>query len=182
MSYNKYTCYVLCEDRDHFNFISGYLKKKGVTREKIKLAKDYPEGRGDAKNFVRLNYTEEARKIRQKPKNVLLIVLLDADEEDFENIVGSFDDKDNVFVASPKRNIETWFYYFHNKGKADCVDESVDRKGGRREKALYKPSTCGELFVDIIDNIRNGQTPLHLPPSLNATAQRIIELEKKYHR
>jgi len=186
MSYGKYSYYILCEDRAHFNFVYGYLTKKGVNSRKIYPAKDFPEGKRDAKNFVRLNYAEEIKKIHQRPVNTVLIVFRDADKENAEDIVDSFDNKNkNVFVASPKRNIETWFYYFHHKddekNKTECANETVDRKGGRREKFLYKHTWCGGQFVDIINGIKNGQVPLYLPPSLNATAVRVIEYEKNYH-
>ena len=182
MSYDKYSYYVLCEDNDHFTFVYSYLKKKGANGRRINLAKEFPRGRGSGKKFVELSYAEEVRKINQRPENTVLIVLCDIDKENDEDVVDSFATKNKkVFIAFPKRNIETWFYFFANRSDPSSTDEMNDRKGLPGQNSKYKPSWCGEQFVDIINGIKNGQSPLHLPPSLSATAERVIEYEKDHH-
>jgi len=180
MSYDKYSYYVLCEDRAHFGFVYGYLMEMGAKRGKINTIIDFPEGKSDAKKFVQSNYGIAVEKMKQKSANTVLIVLRDADLDEHSTVLKFFDNSmNNVFIAVPKQNVETWFYFFANKDNAESKDETKDRKlWYRQHNEKPKPAFCGKQFVDVIKCKKNNQSIPNIPASLDATVSRIIEYEE----
>jgi hypothetical protein len=180
VSYNKYYYYVLCEDRAHFNFVYGYLEEKGANCRKIKPIFDYPEGKGDAKDFVRSNYAQAVKIIKQKTANTILLVLCDADKDKDGVDLRFFDNDctDKAFVAIPKQNIETWFYFLANINDSESANEAVDRKLWHRQRAEKpKPARCGKQLVDVINDFKAGRPNPNIPASLGATVSQIIKYE-----
>jgi hypothetical protein len=160
--------------------VSGYLKEKGANSRKILSIKDYPEGASDAKKFVHSNYEWALSEMTKKPANTFLVIMQDADKETQYDVLHSFSGlTDRVFVVVPKRNIETWFYFFAHKNDIDAASESDDRKQWyKHNDEKPKPATCGREYVDIVNAKKNGQSIPNIPASLDATTEQIILCEK----
>jgi ribosomal protein L11 methylase PrmA len=154
--------------------------EKGANRRKVSTIFDFPEGKSDAKKFVQLNYEMALKKMKQMSAKTVLIVLRDADMDEYNEVLSSFGDSvSNVFITIPKRNIETWFYFFANKN-AESQDETINRKDWyKNNNEKPKPVHCGKQLVDLINNYKSGQSIPHIPVSLDATVSRIIKYEEK---
>lgn len=131
MDYAKFRYYILCEDRDHFHFIRGWLQGKGVDIRKI-IEPDYLPLASCAKDYVKRQFTAYRQKIRAKAQsdNVALIVVMDADNNAVSDCCKYFpiEKKDPIFVVIPKWSIETWAGFLITPDPVQFVNEDVSCK------------------------------------------------------
>jgi hypothetical protein len=163
---------VLCEDKRQYYFVQSYLCRKGVSNRKIRSF-GLPNG-GDAKQFVHANYQDALRRIRKDEKDILIVVR-DADKEDYNDVIKKFDDSAS-FMVIPKRHIETWYYYLDNPNLSESNDESCKRKD-QYPKTGVKPTRYGEKLELEINKIRQGQTSPNMPDSLSRTVKCLLDCE-----
>lgn len=182
MSYDRYSYWVLCEDRTQLHFVQGFLKAKGVNPRKIRSQAPLPEGRGDAAKYVFDRYQEARRAITGRTSRSILIVVSDVDasgrgDDDSEALArnmfnrlwadytGGLRADEPVVVVLPCRNIETWFNFLDHQTDPDSAKETINRKNDYRNP---KPATYGEMTAggDFPD-------PDCLPYSLSRTLDEI---------
>jgi hypothetical protein len=146
-----------------------------VQGRKIKIYDDLPEGKGDAKQFVRERYEQAAKKI--KNTQTILVVARDADNETYNNAKKEFNPiNDKIFLVIPKRNLETWFYFLDNQNDKASKDETTDRKNSYHRA---KPTKYGEKLEDIINQKRQNLSSLtNMPDSLEETILALLKREK----
>jgi hypothetical protein len=175
MSYKKYSYYVLCEDKNQYYLIKSYLECKGVQDRKIKLYKELPEGKGDAKQFVREHYEQAKKKIKINPQS-MLIVAHDADNETYTDVKKKFSASDDaVFLVILKRNVETWFHFLNHQNDDTSKDETTDRKLKCRR---VRPTKYGKKLEDVINKKRQSISLSNTPDSLEETISALLKLEK----
>ena len=109
---------------------------------------------GAGEQWVRTQYPNELKEIRDK-KNVYLIVVIDADDgtidkrhKDLEkackarNILPRNNSDRNVLHIIPRRNIETWLAYLDGKN----IDETTDYKQNCKKLC---PENCARHLYDM---------------------------------
>jgi hypothetical protein len=176
MSYDTYSYRILCEDKHQYYLIQSYLQCKGVVgRSKIAPYAELPEGKGDAKQFVREHYDQALRDLK-KHTHTILIVARDADTETYEMAVQGFAPTNRVFAVIPKRNIETWFYFIDNPHNPASANEEEDRKNSYRNA---KPSKYGAKLEGVINMRRNNQATPNMPGSLEKTIAALLAREQR---
>ena len=131
---------LLCEDLQTDVFVRRFLSHRNIKSRDIHTC-PLPEGRQAGEQWVRTRFPEELRKIRQR-KKAFLIVVIDADagstrnrhtqleEQCREKEIERRKSEDPVIVAVPRRNIETWFEYL----RGHPVDETRSYPRLRRER------------------------------------------------
>jgi hypothetical protein len=177
MSYDNHSYRILCEDKHQYYLIYSYLLCKGVKgRSKIALYEELPEGKGDAKQFIREYYEQALREIKKNPQTILIVVR-DADNETYEDAAKEFVPAANnmVFVVIPKRNIETWFYFIDHQDDPASNDENTDRKNNYRKLGSTK---YGKRLEDVINIRRNNNPTPNMPDSLDKTISALLSREK----
>jgi hypothetical protein len=171
LSYDTYSYLVLCEDKRQYYFVQSYLCNKGVNSRKIRSA-GLPAG--DAKQFVEKNYQEALSNIRKNERDILIVVR-DADKEDYDDVIKNFGSS-NSFVIVPKRHIETWYYYLDNPESTESTDEGCKRKD-QYPKGGVKPTKYGKKLEPIINEIRQNKKPSNMPVSLFRTITHLVKCE-----
>lgn len=174
MRYDLFSYWILCEDQQQYNFVVGFLSKKGANLRKIRKAAPFPEGKkGDACDYVSACFNTQRERIRARAAKSILIVICDADPpkqktgqpapseetsiEAFDRLYKRFtvEDDDPIFLMIASRNIETWFYFLQNSEVADSRLEIPDRK------TLFKraeAAPCGQsLAVGLHRIYRKGK-------------------------
>jgi hypothetical protein len=149
---------------------------KGVNDRRIRSF-GLPHG-GDAKQYIQINYQNALRAIRKNEKDIL-IVIRDADKEDYDSVIKNFDSSVPFFVI-PKRNIETWYYYLDNQDLPESKNEQCDRKK-QYQKPRVKPTRYGVTLEQVINKIRQSQKPPNMPDSLFRTVKRLLDCEENGH-
>jgi hypothetical protein len=164
---------VLCEDKRQYYFVQSYLCCKGVSDRRIQPFDGVPAG--DAKQFVEENYQKALKTIRKNERD-MLIVVRDADRENYDDVIKKFNGSVS-FVVVPKRHIETWYYYLDNPGASDSDDETCKRKNQYPRNGV-KPTQYGKKLEPVINEIRQGKAlPPNMPDSLIRTIKHLIECE-----
>jgi hypothetical protein len=140
------------------------------------LCSELPEGSMDAKQFIHNNYEQAIRKIK-KNSHTILVVARDADTETYTEVIGKFDNADNIFIVIPKRNIETWFFFIDNVNTTTSNDEQIDRKNNYPKNGT-KPTEYGEKFETLVNDMRNGKSFSNMPDSMQRTIKHLLTCEK----
>jgi hypothetical protein len=123
MTQNRRTIVVLCEDRQQYLFALYFLKKKGFAGNFV--AQICPSGKQAGEQYVRDRYAAEVKAHRSKRNhlNICLVMMIDADVGTVANRIRQLDasleekheakrqEKENIAIFVPKRNIETWIHY-----------------------------------------------------------------------
>jgi hypothetical protein len=163
---------ILCEDTQQESFIRRFLKKAHGIQPNLLRVKKNPKSKGSGEQFVRNNYPEELKALRQRQHraNTTLIVAIDADTSDTilirETLNAACSDagiepnisKDNVAFVIPKRNIESWITWL-NGGK---VDETT------AYPKLTNQSECQPAVEKLHDLCQQKTAPPDFPESLAA--------------
>lgn len=144
LDFSKFRAHILCEDREHYGFIRGFLLASGMQDRKI--TGDYADGKGSGEQYVREKFPAELEKIRKKRENLFLVVAIDVDSTEWKeaevsdrknhlarSLEGSGSQKlseaDSVMFVVPKRNIETWFAWLDaDEESRACISETEDYK------------------------------------------------------
>jgi hypothetical protein len=106
----------------------------------------------------------------------MLIVVRDADEENYDDVQRIFDQSVS-FAVIPKRHIETWYYYLDNPGSSDSGDEICKRKN-QYPKFGVKPTQYGKRLEAVANEIRQGKMPSNVPDSLFRALKHLVECER----
>ena len=178
---------LLCEDKRTDSFVRNFLEGREFRRHDIHTC-PLPEGSGSGEQWVRKQYPNELKAIRNG-KNAYLIVVIDADkgtldnrhqqleEECRKNGVSPRDHKDtNVLHIIPRRNIETWLAYLDNKN----VNESEDyRKLRSKNRKLKSKSDCKKYAKRLHDMCHDDQRLREpAPPSLQEACKEYRKLQR----
>ena len=155
-----YEYIVLCEDAQTKTFILTFLLQHNVPSGKIHF-RNYPVGKGCGEQFVREEYSKEARLLssRYKYKREVLVVCSDADSYSVKKKVKSLDDevirfnkewdrkRFPILMWIPKREIETWIHYL----RGENVDEQTSyRHSGNPERCKKEVVRFKEYCQDVI--------------------------------
>jgi hypothetical protein len=155
-SKDKFRFTVLCEDKAHFNFVSGYLQSRGVSSRKI-VANTPRPGVTSAEQYVRDHFVEEVEAYRKWAReHIVLIVVTDADKYAYDKRLKTLLDtlgeplskNERIVILIPTRNIETWFCYADK-----YADKPVEGDEQTDYKSKYKrasPSTYGKEYAENI--------------------------------
>ena len=171
---------LLCEDRQTDSFVRRFLRHRNFKERDIKtLPLPHSSGAGD--QWVRKQYPEQLKAIRNK-RDAYLIVVIDADVGTIndrhrelatacrEKGIPSRDKKDsNVLHIIPRRNIETWLAYLDGNN----VDESTVYPKLKRE------SHCKEHAENLHNMCQSDQRLREpAPPSLQEACNEYHKLQR----
>ncbi|MDR2669375.1 MAG: hypothetical protein LBC14_05425 [Desulfovibrio sp.] len=168
MDYKKHQYIILCEDTAHYNFVRGWLEKKGAHR-RVEYYGDLPHG-GSGKSFVEKNFPDALDKVRRLSNRVstFLIVVIDADNLEINDIIQKlpFNDYDPVFVVITKWSIDTWARFLIEPDHEKALDESESCKNVFRNKAKF--TKLGKQVADL-----NLSESRNIPNSMRYTFETI---------
>ncbi|MEI6330679.1 MAG: hypothetical protein WCP16_15680 [Pseudanabaena sp. ELA645] len=150
---------ILCEDRQHYNFVRWFLQKRGFTEFAPRIC---PSGSKAGENYVRETYASEVKAYRSQKnhKNICLIAVIDADTGNVENRKRQLDsvlettrrNEEKIAILVPKRNIETWIYYLESN---EPIDE-ITRYPKLRNQEQGK---CKSLVEKLAEQCVHGLPP-----------------------
>ena len=121
---------LLCEDKLTDSFVRRFLKHRNFSGRDIRTL-PLPAGSQSGEQWVREQYPEELKAIRQK-HDAYLIVVTDADSGSTEDRreklksecnlqkIQPRNDDDRVLQIIPRRNIETWLAYLDGSEVNEC--------------------------------------------------------------
>jgi hypothetical protein len=168
MDYKKHQYKVLCEDRAHYNFVRGWLERKGGHR-RMECYGDLPH-EGSGKSFVIKHFADALDKVRKisTKTSTFLIVVIDADDIDIDNIVKKLpcNDSDPVFIVVAKWSLDTWARFLMKPSDEKSLDESESCKNEFRNKAKF--TKLGKQLADM--DIQDSQ---NIPSALRYTIDTI---------
>jgi len=175
-SKDKFRFTVLCEDKAHFNFVSGYLQSRGVNSRKIFAHTPRP-GIASAEQYVRDHFVEEVEAYRKWAReHIVLIVVTDADKYAYEHRFKTLTDtltnplskEEKIVILIPAKNIETWFCYADNP--VEC-DEKTDYKS--KYKGVPASAYGKKYAEDICPNL-----PPDAPSALQKARMEVERLKR----
>lgn len=138
MDYNRYSWILLCEDKAHYHFVRGWLKKHGVRNINSYGELPIPDC---AKAYVLREFTSALKKIRAMTsyRKVALVVLIDADDKSTQQILSKMPIQadDIVFFVIPKWSIETWIRFINDKDDPDALDETVSCRAAYHDNTSF---------------------------------------------
>ena len=155
--------FILCEDTVHYHFAREYFKLLGFNRRRIILAGNNPKGQsvGSGAVLVQSNYEKQVKAFHSKINHLecILVVIIDDDKQEhikslYKIYTPLTDEK--ILIFSPKRNIESWFYYIDGNN----INESDDYKKSYRNA---KPT---EFAKKLKEEICASGLPENAPSSL----------------
>ena len=167
--------FILCEDTTHYHFANKKcFELLGFNSRKI-TGKYNPKGRsvGSGAVFVREHYKKELKAFHSKATylDYVLVVIIDDDTKDHvQNLFDYYQPLPNekVLIFSPKRNIESWFYY----ADGNSIDENEDYK------KHYKNAKPTEYAKKLKNEICiNGGLPENVPSSLHHACDELKRLK-----
>ena len=147
---------VLCEDEQHWVFVSRFLKRRTNHRVR-KVAR--PDG-GSGEQFVREQYQHELRALRATHVNAVLVVMIDGDKTSVAKRVAQLNEacrkrgipprtpQDRVALAVPTYSIETWLRYLdgHTVNETERYPHLKHRRDCKAHvRALVEMCTVREL-------------------------------------
>lgn len=146
---------ILCEDEYHYGFIKNYMVNLGFSKYKIKPI-CAPSGKGSGKQFVKDNYAKRVKAYRSRKNNLslILVVIIDADEQDISDIKNNLDISlgkekreldENIAIFIPKWHIETWMFYLE-------TNEEVDENKRYKNKVTITPNEAAKKLYEICKN------------------------------
>jgi len=172
-----YRITVLCEDMAQYDFLSSYVKGLGAENRKIfklpaynnaTVLKHYPNAVKDYRRYAN--------------ENIVLMVMIDADEKTIQERLKEFDEKldiekarlnqstrlnnEKILLFTPIRNIESWFHYIQTN--ADDVETKTDGSGKIiSHKNQYKNQDISEFAKKLKEQICLNGLPENAPSSLH---------------
>lgn len=178
MSYNTFQYHILFEDKAHYNFIRGWLIKKGVNPRKISPY-TLPGPRNECASACVINeFPEKLQFISNNYNRVkrILIVAIDADNKSvvqrinilndaykkYNNITATLPqdffktNADPVFFVIPKWSIDTWARYLLGPTALNANNESQSCKN---EYKNSKFTELGSVLADL-QNFPNAPSSL----------------------
>ncbi|WP_437872648.1 hypothetical protein [Sorangium sp. So ce363] len=169
---------VLCEDLQAWVFVRRMLIALNYDAHRIRVIPYPAEGRGSGEQHVRERYADELGRHRARASRTkaVLVVHVDADrltvqerhatlEQELQaQAVAPRTSDEAVAVLVPKREIETWIYFFLN---GPPVDEQTSYPKLERQSEAW-PSA--EAFAA---QIHAANQPAGAPPSRLVEARRI---------
>jgi hypothetical protein len=186
VDFNSYRVTVLCEDDKHIDFIRAYL---GISKRKIKRISEAFNNATVLSHYP--NAVKSHRQLAQQ--NVILVVMIDADEKNVQWRLREFDQKldaekfklnqktrlddENILIFVPIRNIESWFYYI------DSGDFCVEDENSEGEIPNYKKQYIGIDFKRIEEITQKLKTicdkglPEKAPSSLHHACDELKRLK-----
>lgn len=166
MIYAKFRYRVLCEDVAQYNFVMGWLEKKGVKSPRCAPpVGDFPHA-GSGKAYVRDNFSNQLDWLRRsRNQNVVLIVVQDADNETVEACLKRYPLEDGVFLVIPKWSIETWMKFLASPAQWPVPNEDTSYKVKDRTRIPWKK--LGRQLADM------SFDTISILPSLKSTWNRI---------
>ncbi len=181
-----YRITVLCEDMAQFDFLSSYAKALGAENRKIFKLPAY-------NNATVLKYYPNAVKDyrRFSNENIVLMVMIDADEKTILERLKEFDEKldiekarlnqstrlsnEKILLFAPIRNIESWFHYIQTN--ADDIETKTDSSGKIISyKNQYKNQDISELVKKLKEEICLNRLPDNTPASLRHACNELKRL------
>lgn len=185
---DKFTYYILCEDKQMQCFCRYFLQFQNINKRKIVLEKLPSNGCGEQYVKEQLPKTIElCFKVKNYDNNVL-IVSTDADvntvSKKKERLLKECENaKINVCISDkcilwfiPKRNIETWINYFSTKN-ADSINENDNYPHMRQHEADCKPAV-----KKMSDCFQKGEKKNCSLPSLQSAYKdfkKVVLIQKK---
>lgn len=156
---------LLCEDRQHEAFARRLLKEFGVEKRRVRV-KPAPKGRGSGEQWVRQNYVQEVKALRNKNyiQGVALLIIIDEDTTSTKarqvTLAESLtqagltprEDDEAIIHLIPARNIETWIAYLGGEDidetqpypklqqQRDCEPHIKQLKQMCDDRALRRPA------------------------------------------
>jgi hypothetical protein len=187
---NGYRITVLCEDKNQWDFICAYVKLLGADNRKITRLPAH-------NNATVLRYYPSAVKSYRQyaAQNIILVVMIDADEKTIQERVREFDEKldiekyklnqdtrfgnEKILLFVPIRNIESWFHYI-DKNNIDV--EILKDKDGKviSYKNLYpnnKDTDVGIFAKKLKEEICFNGLPENAPLSLHHACNELNRLK-----
>jgi hypothetical protein len=178
---NKAQVFILCEDTVHYHFAKKYFELLGFSNRKI-IGKYNPRGRsvGSGAEFVKNNYEQEIKAFHSKVNylDYILVIIIDDDTKDnAKNLYQKYTPLPNetIFIFSPVRNIESWFYYIDT---GDFHVEDKDNQGKITDyKIRYKGSKPTEFAKRLKNEICINDLPQNAPSSLHHACNELDRLK-----
>lgn len=181
-----YRITVLCEDVAQFDFLSCYAKTLGAENRKIfklpahnnaSVLKHYPTAVKDYRRFA--------------SENIILLVMIDADEKTIQERLREFDEKldsekarlnqptrldnEKILLFVPIRNIESWFYYIETQ--AEHIETKADSSG---KLISYKNQSINQDISKLVNRLKNdiclNGLPDNAPSSLHHACNELKRL------
>lgn len=163
---------LLCEDQQHEAFARKFFKKAGWNLRDFRVVRA-PTAKGAADSFVCQRFPDELQALRSKRgEKAYLVVILDGDAQGVDHRKASLNanchdrdveppaDSDQVLVAVPTWNIETWLAYLGG--------ESVDETN-RDYPRLDRPRDCRALVEQLVTMCNKNDLRSPHPLSLEDT-------------
>lgn len=165
--------FILCEDTVHYHFAKKYFELLGINSRKI-MGKHNPKGRsvGSGAVYVKEHYKEEVDVFHSKVNhlNYVLVVIVDDDTKDnIKNLYQIYKPSvtEKILIFSPKRNVESWFYYIDG----NSIDENEDYK------KHYKNAKPTEYAKKLKNEICVNGLPENAPSSLHHACDELKRLK-----
>lgn len=177
---NKAQIVILCEDSVHYHFSKKYLELLGFNGKKI-IGYYNPKGRsvGSGVAYVIGKYEREINALRSKSYlDCILVVMIDDDAQDNIRLLHNiYKPKQNekIFILSPKRTIESWFYYIDTR---DCsVEFHQDKDGNLKSyKQNYRNPKPTQFAKKLKNEICYKSLPQDAPDSLQDACGELARL------
>lgn len=185
-----YRITVLCEDINQFDFICAYAKLCGANKRNINRL---TQAHNNATVLTHYPQAVTSHRPIATYQNVILIVMIDADEKTVPERLREFDkkldvdkhalnqktrdDNEKILLLVPSRNIESWFRYI------DKDDQNVEITKGSDGKIIsYKDDYPNDAkitaFAEKLKNVIciNG-LPENSPSSLHHACEELKRLK-----
>lgn len=185
---DKFTYYILCEDKQMQCFWRYFLQSQNINRRKINSEPLPVDGCGE--QYVREQLPKKIVsyfKIKNF-NNTVLVVSTDADTktvaERKKTLLKECENKNSdVNVLSecilwfiPKRNIETWIEYF-SSGNPDSINEENDYPHIRKHEADCKPAA--EKMSSCFQKEEGNKCALPSLQTAYGNFEEVVSLQKK---
>lgn len=180
---DRFSVYVLAEDKRHQSFVRRFLKRAGVGPRQMFFA-PIPEGRGSGKQRVLDQFAGQVRLCRRRNSraSTSLIAIMDADQLSLDQCLRQLGERlskrgedridagrDRVTRAIPKWSIETWISFLvadENHRSSVTEEGSLKRQRQEQEWENLTPGAA-EIFFEwhvspakrparILDSIARG--------------------------
>ena len=169
---------ILCEDKAHLDFITGYCLAAGWEDRGIILREFCPPGTQSAEQWVRERYERTVSTFRGKHgqgRNVVLLVMIDADnlapadrrnqlEKNLPRVKG-----EPVAILVPKRNIQSWMAYLEGQFENEDRDHKHQfqkgwpiRKSGQSLRARCLAAQNDDFPASLSDACREWQERIRI--------------------
>lgn len=169
--------YILCEDKNHYYFARKYFELLGF---KNILGKFNPRGKGSGADFVTRKYAEKFKAFRNKNGSVLVVIIDDDTRNRIQDLYSIYKPlkNDNILIFSPKRNIESWFYFIDTGDMS--AEDTKDKNGKIKDyKSQYESCKPTEFAKKLKEEICLKALPNTAPSSLRQACNELARLKNK---